>query len=76
MLTLQGNLRSKYLSSQHLLDLNSAGLEILEPELGVGVTTAHPLLGKMSYQEPNPREVRTRMRSPPNRRGLPEGRQE
>lgn len=49
------------------VDLNSAGLEILEPEL---VAIAHPLLGKMSYQEPNPGEFRTRMRSPSNRKGL------
>lgn len=52
------------------VDPNSAGLEILESELGVGTSAAHPLLGKMSYWEPDPREVRTRMRSPSNRKGL------
>lgn len=34
-------------------DQDSAGLEILKPKLGVGVTSGHPLLAKTSYKEPD-----------------------
>lgn len=52
----------------HGLELHWAG----DPgaELGVGVSTAHPLLGERSDQEPDPEEVRTRVRPPSGRKGL------
>lgn len=52
------------------VDEDSAGLERLEPDLGVGVTAVHPLLGKPSHQEPNSGAVRTRMRVPSKGKGL------
>lgn len=52
------------------MDRDSAGLEIQEAELGVGVTMTHPLLGKTSRQEPNLGEVRTNIRVPPDRKSL------
>ena len=58
------------------VDQDSAGLEILEWELGVGVTMAHSLLGKTSHWEPNLGEVRTRRRVSSNRKGLYWGRED
>lgn len=41
------------------IDQDSAGLEILKPESGVGVNSGCPLLAKTSYQEPDAGGVRT-----------------